>query len=98
MPLLGTKCAIFGPKNDFLGVYGDETLLIAKMGQNLIWWTLFGIQCNKDLLSKTVIPLVQGPPPGHGRAPMGKASTPRHGKETLSLTWDTLVTVGTPGF
>ena len=91
MPLLGTKCAIFGPKNDFLGVYGDETLLIAKMGQNLIWWTLFGIQCKKD-------PLGARTPPGHSRAPMGKASTPRHGKETLSLTWDTLVTVGTPGF
>ena len=72
MPLLGTKCAIFGPKNDFLGVYGDETLLIAKMGQNLIWWTLFGIQCNKDLLSKTVIPLVQGPPLVMAEPPLAK--------------------------
>ena len=78
----GQNVPFLAPKMIFLGVYGDETLLIAKMGQNLIWWTLFGIQCNKDLLSKTVIPLVQGPPlvmaepPWAKQVPLGMARKP----------------------
>ena len=27
----GSKCAMFGPQNDFLGAYGDETLFIAQL-------------------------------------------------------------------
>ena len=44
MPLLETKFDIFGPQNDFLGAYRDETLFIAQIGPNLVWWTLSVIQ------------------------------------------------------
>ena len=39
---LGTKSAMFGPQNGFLGTFGDETLFIARIGPNLVWWTHFG--------------------------------------------------------
>ena len=44
MPFLETKLDIFGPQNDFLGAYRDETLFIAQIGLNLVWWTLSVIQ------------------------------------------------------
>ena len=39
---LGTKSAMFGPQNGFLRTFGDETLFIARIGPNLVWWTHFG--------------------------------------------------------
>ena len=38
----------FGPQDEFLGTKGDETLFTALIEPNLVWWTLFGIEQDKD--------------------------------------------------